>query len=123
MDKLNDYTLIDALHDLMVEIRSMNSRLNEIEKKLSSLITETKTPDNRNVFNSTAAAEYLGVAKPTLYSYVSSGKIPFSKPTGKRIFFQKEKLDEWLLQNPHKSNYEIEMDASNYILRSGRRKL
>ena len=35
MDKLNDYTLIDALHDLLVEIRSMNSRLNEIEKKLS----------------------------------------------------------------------------------------
>jgi excisionase family DNA binding protein len=121
MDKLNDYTLIDALHDLLVEIRSMNLRLTQIEKKLSTPITDAIIQENKQVFNSTAAAEYLGVAKPTLYSYVSSRKIPFSKPTGKRIFFQKEKLDEWLLQNPHKSNYEIELEASNYILRSGRR--
>ena len=32
-----------------------------------------------------------------IYKLTGSGAIPFSKPNGKKIFFEKEKLDNWIL--------------------------
>ncbi|MDX5584427.1 MAG: DNA-binding protein, partial [Aureibaculum sp.] len=44
-----------------------------------------------------------------------------SKPNGKMIFFEKKKLNAWLLQNMRKSNSEIETEAMEYTLRNRRR--
>lgn len=41
------------------------------------------------------AAEFLKVAKQTLYAKTSAGKIPFIK-NGKRLLFRKSELTDWL---------------------------
>lgn len=122
MEKLNDYTLIDVLHDLLVEIRSLNSRLDEIERKLDFPSSKLKLNETKRVLNFSEAAEYISTSKSNLYKMTSLMRIPYSKPSGKCIFFEKEKLDEWLLRNPHKTIYEIEEEARNFRIRSGRRK-
>jgi excisionase family DNA binding protein len=45
------------------------------------------------------AANYLGMAKSTLYKLTASNMIPFSKPNGKKIYFSKIQLEEWILSN------------------------
>ncbi|ACT96681.1 DNA binding domain protein, excisionase family [Dyadobacter fermentans DSM 18053] len=41
------------------------------------------------------AAEYLGIAKPTLYAYLSKKKITHSK-TGNKVIFWKSDLDAFI---------------------------
>ncbi|MEG3655832.1 helix-turn-helix domain-containing protein [Arenibacter palladensis] len=42
---------------------------------------------------------YTGISRSYLYKLTSAGNIPHSKPNGKLIFFEKKKLNDWLLQN------------------------
>jgi len=61
------------------------------------------------------AAEYLGISKSYLYKLTSGGKIPHYKPFGKKIYFDKVMLDDWVYQNPVKSNAQIEIEANKYL--------
>jgi prophage regulatory protein len=65
--------------------------------------------------------EYTGFKKPTIHLLTSSGRIPFSKPTGRTLFFEREKIDAWLLSNPHKTNAEIQQEATKYTTKNRRK--
>lgn len=66
------------------------------------------------------AVEYIGVSDSFLYKLTSSKRISFSKPTGKLIYFRKEDLDKWMLQNRYESLIELEDDLSSYLINSKR---
>ena len=65
--------------------------------------------------------DYTGISRSYLYKLTASGNIPHSKPNGKLIFFEKAKLNTWLLQNGRKSRTEIEAEALNYTFKNKRR--
>lgn len=58
--------------------------------------------------------EYLGYAKSYVYKLTSAGILPFSKPNGKSIFFDREKLEAWMLSNTSKSLSERQIEAATY---------
>ncbi len=62
------------------------------------------------------AARYLDLSTSTLYKMTSSSKICFSKPNGKRIYFDKSALHAWLLRNPVKTTDAIEQEADDYVV-------
>ena len=51
------------------------------------------------VFTFSEACMYIGVSESMLYKLTANKEIPHYKPRGKMIYFAKEELDEWLLQN------------------------
>jgi excisionase family DNA binding protein len=55
--------------------------------------------------------QYLGYTKSYVYKLTSGGIIPFSKPNGKSIFFDREKLENWMLSNPKSSLEEKQIEA------------
>ena len=63
--------------------------------------------------------EYLGYAKSTIYKMTSAGILPFSKPNGKKIFFDREKLEAWMLSNANSSRSEKQIEAATYIKTKG----
>ncbi|MCB0458956.1 MAG: helix-turn-helix domain-containing protein [Flavobacteriaceae bacterium] len=87
-------------------------RLDRIERLLFS---------NKEVLTFEEACDYTGISRSYLYKLTASNNIPHSKPNGKMIFFEKKKLNEWLLQNSIKSNDEIEAEALSYSFRNKRR--
>ncbi|MFH4968297.1 helix-turn-helix domain-containing protein [Gaetbulibacter sp. M240] len=87
----------------------LNERLERIEKLLVS---------NKKVLTFDEACDYTGISRSYLYKLTSTGQIPFSKPNGKIIFFDKEKLDDWLLQNKSKSTSEIQSKSLDYVLKN-----
>lgn len=89
----------------------LEQRLDRIERLLVS---------NKTVLTFDEACDYTGISRSYLYKLTSAGEIPFSKPNGKIIFFSKEKLDNWLLQNKRKSSSEIEQEALSYSLKNKR---
>ena len=82
-------------------------KLNRIEKHIFSLKT---------ILNVEELAEYTGFKKSYIYKLVHSNSLPFSKPHGKVLFFDKQKIDEWLLQNASKSINELQQEALEFSL-------
>jgi len=77
----------------------------------------------KNVLNFNEAVVFLEVSHSHLYKLTSSGKIPFYKPNGKKIYFNRVELEEWLLRNRNKTDAEIEQNAADYLIKKGRVKL
>ncbi len=87
----------------------LKERLDRIERLLSV---------NKEVLTFEEACEYTGISRSYLYKLTASKLIPHSKPNGKMIFFEKAKLNIWLLQNRRKSKAEIEKEALKYTFKN-----
>lgn len=89
---------------------SKNPTLQEIMDKLDriELLFLEKA---KNVFTIDEAAKYIGVSKAYLYQLTSNHEIPYYKPRGKLIYFDRKELDEWMLQNRIKTNTEIDQEV------------
>lgn len=59
-------------------------------------------------------AELLNLSVPTIYGLVSRSTIPVSKK-GKRLYFSKQELLNWIKEGRKKTKDEIEVEAQNYL--------
>jgi len=71
--------------------------------------------NSKNVLNIKEACEYLGYKISYLYKLTSAGIIPHSKPNGKKLYFDKAKLEAWMLSNPSSSFSDKKILASTYV--------
>ncbi len=95
----------------MENLQDVNDRLCNIETLLLS---------QKTVLNFDEVAAYIGFSKSYLYKLTSTGGIPCYKPHGKQIYFSKQELDQWLLQNRKATKDEIESQAATFgMLRKG----
>ncbi|MEP2280337.1 helix-turn-helix domain-containing protein [Maribacter sp.] len=92
-----------------MDINLLIDRLDNIEK----LLVGTKA-----VLTIEECCTYTGYKISYLRKLTSANVIPYSKPNGKAIFFDRLKLDAWLLRNHHKSKTEIDDEANAYALRN-----
>ena len=77
----------------------------------------------KNVLNFNEAARYLELSHSHLYKLTSAGNIPFYKPNGKKLYFNRAELDTWLLRNRNSTQEEIDQKAADYLINKGRVKL
>jgi excisionase family DNA binding protein len=70
----------------------------------------------KNVLNLSEAHTYLDISASHMYKLTSQKLIPHFCPQGKKLYFRREELDQWLLRNRHDSTDEIEIMAANYLL-------
>jgi len=97
-------------------------KLNSIENLLITAIKNDKgsvtilnTPE---ILNISEVAEYLSMAKSSVYKMTSERSIPHFK-TGKKLLFKRSELDEWIKQYKIKTRREIEIEADEYLIRKG----
>ena len=62
------------------------------------------------------AASFLGIAKSTLYKMTHENRIPFYKPAGKLIYFEKSVLLDWIRSNRVMSEAELQEAARKKLL-------
>ena len=118
---LDKITVIEEFINRFGTLEALISRFEEVERQLYIL---------KEVFNVEEAAKYLNISTGHLYRLTSTHEIPFSKPNGKHIFFERKALDDWKRRNPVLSNWEIErqaalagmnMDARNQQMKKGKK--
>lgn len=61
-------------------------------------------------------ALYSGLSKTYIYKLTHSNKIPFYKPGGKKIYFKRSEVDNWLLSNRVSTDEELEHGVDNYLV-------
>jgi excisionase family DNA binding protein len=62
------------------------------------------------------AAKFLNLSQSHIYKLTSERKIPHFKPNGKKIYFDKSELVQWLKRNPARTQGETEEKAASYIV-------
>ena len=91
---------------LLSKIEELTLKLEKIEQLL---LTQKK------VLNFNEVMLYTNLSKSYLYQLTSNGGIPCYKPNGKHIYFNKEEIENWLLNNRKISNIELDELASSHI--------
>lgn len=98
-----------------MEKNSLQDQLDRIERLLNE-----QTLLKKQVLNFNEAADYIDVSRSNLYKMTSDGKVPFYKPNGKKLYFNRLELDKWLLRNKQESEQELDELADEYINKKGR---
>lgn len=94
--------------------------VNQLNQKLETVLQLLKqsTPKDQpgKLLSITEAAEFLNLAKPTLYRLVHLRQIPFSKPKGsKRLYFKREDLAAWIQTGRKQTVSEIQEQAADFV--------
>lgn len=97
----------------------MDTNIIEQLDRIEKLLKEQQTTQKK-VLNFNEACAYLELSQSHLYKLTSTGAVPHYKPNGKKIYFQREELDNWLLRNRMISQDEIEQQAADYLIKKGK---
>ena len=73
----------------------------------------------KNVLSIDDAALLTGISKSHLYRLTSTNKIPYYKPTGKQIYFDRSELEAWMKQNRVATLEETQQAAISYVVQKG----
>jgi excisionase family DNA binding protein len=95
-------------NELPEVVRQLFEKVERIEILLERL--EPKAENESDLLNIEEAAAYLKVSVAALYTKVSRQEIPYSKP-GKRLYFNRIDLKEWIRQGKRKTLSEIKQDT------------
>ena len=78
-------------------------KLDELKQRLLTL--EKNLYLSKKVLTFEEACSYMGISESLLYKLTAAKEVPHYKPRRKMLYFDKEELDSWLLQNkePYKS--------------------
>ena len=109
------------MDDLMLTSIRKEELSKLIENSIRKVLAENQKPANdqpiQDFLNIEQASTFLNLAKATVYTLTSAGKIPVIKK-GKRLYFTKLELTEWLKKGRKKTLAEIEEEATNYLLKN-----
>ncbi|HAZ03025.1 MAG: DNA-binding protein [Bacteroidetes bacterium GWF2_42_66] len=97
----------------------MDEQILKEVQELKKLIFEQNILQ-KEVLNFNEAAVYLEVSHSHLYKLTSTGTIPAYKPNGKKLYFNRQELNTWLLSSRQASVSDIEEEVSQFKLKSGR---
>lgn len=83
-------------------------RLDKIEKLIAEQSIAMK-----QVLSFEEGCEYLALSHSHVYKLTSADAIPHYKPNGKKIYFKRIELDEWLLRKRSATVEEVEQKANS----------
>lgn len=110
----NKKEVLHAKHNLRAGPHCLGSqiltRLDNIERGLS--VGQNSSADS--FLSIGEAAGFLGLSKPTIYAYVSGGKIPVMK-RARRLYFSQRDLTEWLHQGRNITLADAGAMADQYL--------
>lgn len=78
-------------------------------------IQDEPTPEQNELLTIQEAAELLHLTVPTIYTKTSKGELPGVCKQGKRLYFDKQVLTDWIRSGRKKTNAEVLEDAESYL--------
>ena len=85
----------------------IQEQLNRIER--NSLLAA------KNMFSLEEASLFLNMSRSFIYKLTYRHKIPFYRPGGKQIYFDRGEVEAWMKQNRVNTRQEAEQQAAMYV--------
>jgi len=92
-----------------------------MEKELQELKICLKRIENytllaaKNVLTLEDVTLLTGLSKSYIYKLTCTKQIPYYRPNGKQIYFDRAEIQTWMKQNRVATESEVEQKAVNYI--------
>ena len=121
-DNVPTFDMIPMLMaNLLEDNKILSAKIDALNKKINMSLPANKQGDDNERMDVTEAQKYIPghPAVQTIYGWTSNGQIPYHK-IGKRIYFVKSELDEWLSHDQHKSDDDLRKEAEEYVKRHGK---
>ena len=83
------------------KIELSNEQFKQIKRELAELVMPPK-----EFMTIDELANYLSLSKSAIYKLTSNKEIPFYTPGGKKIYFRKIEINEWLERSRVATHYE-----------------
>jgi len=96
-------------------VTMLTKEVSELKRLLIEKQEQPTTDQTEQFLTIDEVATLLHLTKPTVYSKVSKGELPVMK-RGKRLYFSRTELLEYVKAGRKKSNAEIEQEAKAYLL-------
>ena len=91
---------------LLLKVESQDHRIEVLENILK---------DAKQVLTLEEAALFMGISKSSLYKMTHKHELPFFRPNGKLIYFEKAELLKWMRQNRVMTEAETKDAATEHI--------
>lgn len=91
---------------LLLKVESFEHRIEVLENTLSAA---------KEVLTLEEAALFMGISKSSLYKMTHRHELPFFRPSGKLIYFEKAELLKWMRQNRSMSEAETKEAAAQKL--------
>ena len=91
---------------LLLKVESHDHRIEMLENILNAA---------KEVLTLEEAAVFMGVSKSSLYKMTHKHELPFYRPNGKLIYFEKAELLKWMRQNRSMSEAETKEAAAQKL--------
>jgi excisionase family DNA binding protein len=91
----------------------LSKQIEDLKVKIENI--ENLFLTQKNVLNFSELKLYTNLSESYLYELTSSGGIPCYKPNGKKLYFKKQEIEDWLLSNRKATNIELDELASSHI--------
>lgn len=99
----------------------INERLERIEKLVKNIYANIGTKETNcsttKFMDIEQLSNYLGLSKSHIYKLTSNHTIPHSK-RGKRLYFDKETINSWVLENKIWTQEDIEKQVADYLIKN-----
>ncbi len=92
----------------------------ELQKRVE--ILEDILDSAKEVLTVEEAARFMGLARSTLYKMTCDQSIPFYRPNGKMIYFEKSAILSWIRKNRVYSTEEINEEARLHLIKLAQKK-
>jgi excisionase family DNA binding protein len=89
-----------------MDFETIDSRLQNIEQAVMM---------NKRVMSFAEGCKFLGISESYGYKLTMSNILPFSKPNGKTIYFDRERLEQWALSNAMPGSDQRAIEAATYV--------
>lgn len=95
-----------------------------ILEKLTEIVNKLDEQNllKKPVLNFNEACKYLDVKPSHLYKLTSLRQVPHFCPQGKKLYFKREELDQWLQRNRQSTKAEIADQVDEELAKSKRSK-
>ena len=86
-----------------------------------SSFKEEQREKGEEILSLSEAAKFLKLSKSFMYKMTSQKLIPHFIPSGKKIYFKKSDLENWLLKNRIPPTSELEADTENFLRQTSKK--
>lgn len=106
MESRTNQSVTSDVQALMLENLKLAKRVEVLENTLSA---------GKEVLTLEEAARFMGVTKSSLYKMTHEQTIPYYKPNGKMVYFEKVELLTWIRRNAIASKAQVSEEANRIL--------
>jgi excisionase family DNA binding protein len=89
----------------------------QITENIKKAISPSESSADNAYMSIEETAKLINLAKSSIYGLVHRKKIPFHK-VGKKLYFSKESVLEWIHNGKHNVNSDIQTKADEYLMKN-----